>query len=75
MKDGRMLKVLQRARRWRRKGWEARAREGVSLMISPPAVGLGGSWRSEGRGRGREEGRNSGRGNKMGFEILLMEGK
>lgn len=54
MRYGRMLKVLQRARRWR---WEASAREGVSLMISPPAVGLGWSWRSERRGReeGREE--------------------
>lgn len=51
MKDGRMLKVLQRARRWLRKGCETRAREGVLLMISPPAVGLGWSWRSERRGR------------------------
>lgn len=49
---------------------------GALLMISPPAVGLVWSWRSERRGGGLgEEGRNSGRGNKMGFEILLMEGK
>lgn len=69
-----MLKVLQRARRWRREGREAGAREGVSLMISPPAVGLG--WKLEKQGEGEGEGgRNSGRGDKMGFEILLTEGK
>lgn len=73
---GRMLrKVLQRARRERRKGGEAKTREGVLLMISPPAVGLGWSKRREGGRETGEEGRNSGRGNKMGFEILLMERK
>lgn len=56
-RGGRMLrKVLQKA--WRERGeggregegGEAKNREGVLLMISPPAVGLG---RSEG-GRGGE---------------------
>lgn len=69
-RGGMMLrKVLKKAWRERRKGGEAETREGVLLMISPPAVGLGWSNRMEGGGSGR------GRGNKMGFEILLMGGK
>lgn len=64
-----MLKVLQKAWRERRKGGEAETREGVLLMISPPAVGLGWSKRRE---RGGWGGGCSGIGNKMSFEILLM---
>lgn len=61
-RGGRMLKkVLQKAWRERRKGGEAKTREGVLLMISPPAVGLGWSKRRE--RRGRSEG---GRGRKGG---------
>lgn len=50
-----LRKVLQRAWRERRKGGEAKTREGVLLMIPPPAVGLGWSKRREGGRRGREE--------------------
>lgn len=58
-RGSRMLrKVLQKAWRERGKGGEAKNREGVLLMISPPAVGRGWSERRERRGRsggGREE--------------------
>lgn len=59
--EGKMLrKVLQKAWRERRKGSEAKTREGVLLMISPPAVGPGWSKRRKRRGKtevggGREE--------------------
>lgn len=59
--EGKMLwKVLQKAWREGRKGSEAKTREGVLLMISPPAVGPGWSKRRKRRGKtegggGREE--------------------
>lgn len=49
-----LRKVLQGGREEGKEGDKAKNREGVLLMISPPAVGLGGSERREG-GEGREE--------------------
>lgn len=71
--DRMLRKVLQKA--WRKRGEGERRGQKQGGGIANDFTSSCGTWLEWEKRKEGKEGRNSGRGNKMGFEILLMERK